>query len=779
MYFCRHNQKRQLALKRCKHIILGVLWSVIGLSVLLAVLTRVPAVQRQAGRQVAVVLSEKFGTEVKTGRVSVGLFNRLTADDFVMYDQQGKQMLSVGRMSAKFDMKALLKGKVRISSVQLFGPSADFYQDCAGCPPNYQFALDSLASKDTTRHSALDVAVNSIVIRHGSMRYDRKDLPEDSSVFSPHHLNIKDISTHAMLNLLTDDSLDVNVKRLSLTEKSGLKVSQLALHLKAGKRHAEVEDFRLVMPGTDVTVEHLTADYRHKDGKLDQSTLKYEGRLNQSKVGPKDLACLVPELKNVDECVYLSGTVAGTAGTVRVGDVNVRSSAGTVNLQGKGIVSDLQGTPAWQADIDNLNVNGEGLKRTLGHLNGRVSVPEEVTRLGTIHYEGKAAGRGDMLSLKGQLETDAGDATLAVTKRGDGVEGHVRTDGVDLRKITDDASLGMVAGDASFKGRLKGSPTVTAKGDISRLDYNGYSYRDIRVDGTYAGGSFDGLLSVRDPNADLDIKGSTGALRKSASGDLAVNIRHLNPGALGLSSSLKSYPVDDVRLDIRQNGQGNTLSLKSAYADLDIEGQYEYATLPQSIANLIGSKLPTLPGLPRLTGGGANDFTVKGKLYDSEWLETMFGVPLQLHDGVSLEGSVCDRRHEADLTLLAPDFAYDGTRFKDGYLRLTTPDDTLRANLHVDRVDDDGLRTDAQRGGQGGGQQTELAHRLPHSGQYPDGGTVGHGYAILPDGRGRQCGAHQHPPLHRPGGRHHLARRALRRGVQQEQSGRGPFLHPS
>ena len=82
----------------------------------------------------------------------MGLLNRIIIDDLLLDDQSGKEMLKVTRLSAKFDILPLFKGKVSISNVQLFGFNINLEQaDSQGYIPNFQFVLDAFASKDTVQ----------------------------------------------------------------------------------------------------------------------------------------------------------------------------------------------------------------------------------------------------------------------------------------------------------------------------------------------------------------------------------------------------------------------------------------------------------------------------------------------------------------------------------------------------------------------------------------------------------------------------------------------------
>lgn len=70
---------------------------------------------------VAKELSEVLNTKVVIGRINIGLLNRIIIDDVLLDDQSDQEMLKVTRLSAKFDIMPFFKGKISISSVQLFG----------------------------------------------------------------------------------------------------------------------------------------------------------------------------------------------------------------------------------------------------------------------------------------------------------------------------------------------------------------------------------------------------------------------------------------------------------------------------------------------------------------------------------------------------------------------------------------------------------------------------------------------------------------------------------
>ena len=110
------------SLKYTVRILLGILFGVyLGIIVLL----NIPYVQGKLSFIVGRELRKVLNTEVSVGRIDMGLLNRIIVEDVLLEDRQGTEMLKVARLSAKFEILPLLKGKITITSVQLFG--------CAGC----------------------------------------------------------------------------------------------------------------------------------------------------------------------------------------------------------------------------------------------------------------------------------------------------------------------------------------------------------------------------------------------------------------------------------------------------------------------------------------------------------------------------------------------------------------------------------------------------------------------------------------------------------------------
>ena len=105
-------------LKKTIRWVIGIILSVYALTILLL---NIPFIQQNLATLVSKELSNKLNTEVFIRKINIGLLNRIIIDDLLLEDQNSDELLKVTRFSAKLEILPLFNGKIRISTVQLFG----------------------------------------------------------------------------------------------------------------------------------------------------------------------------------------------------------------------------------------------------------------------------------------------------------------------------------------------------------------------------------------------------------------------------------------------------------------------------------------------------------------------------------------------------------------------------------------------------------------------------------------------------------------------------------
>ncbi|MBQ7156192.1 MAG: hypothetical protein IJR86_00140, partial [Bacteroidaceae bacterium] len=241
------------------------------------ILTSLPAFQKWGAGVASQLLEDKIKSKVSIGNVRMNLLGRVVLDNVHLYDRRDTLMLRASRIAAKVDFMPLIERKIRISGAQLIGAKAKIYKD-GDEPFNFQFIVDAFSKKDTTS-SPLDLAIGALVVRRGEVRFDKtpsssplkgeskgENISEqDVSLlrgdldgsFDPHHLHVRNLSLTARVHFIKPDSLSLDLRNLSFTEQSGLKLKHLSLEAEVGKTVATVRDFKVELPNTIVKSEEL------------------------------------------------------------------------------------------------------------------------------------------------------------------------------------------------------------------------------------------------------------------------------------------------------------------------------------------------------------------------------------------------------------------------------------------------------------------------------------------------------------------------------------------
>ena len=677
---CKLTLNIHKTLKRFKHIISCIIWTIFALYVILIVLLHLPPVQTFLGSTVATALAQKFGTEVSVGKINLGFFNRIIIDDVRMLDQKGDSMIYASRLSAKVDLLPLKDGKISVSSAQLFGLRANIYRQNAKSDMNIQFMLDSLASKDTTQHKPLDLRIGSVIIRHGSIAYNQRDIASAAGVFSPQHIGISNLSAHIAIHHLTDNDIHLSIKKIAFIDKSGLQVKNLRFKVNADKHQARLSDFQLELPKSHLLLEDLIATYRtNEKGKLISETLQFEGGIKPSLITLSDVACFAPILRKWNDALYIDTHFSGTSTSARIHQLHFKTQSGSILLKANAKASDWNRKLHWLANIETLHVSDEGMEQIAANLGSKVKIPKEVLRLGNIYYKGVISGKGkSQIGTKGVLRTDAGNVEIDAHQNGKQLYAKVDTKGINLGKILDNAKLGIIAAHITAKGTKE---HLVAKGEIPLFDFNNYRFSNIRLDGSYNKGLINGLASIADPNINLQVAGKYSIPKKQYEAQL--NLAHLQPTVLGVKMADNTYTLNDIRVSAKNEGADSYLDLEAPFANIHVKGQYDYGTLVQTMTNMLASKLPTLPGIGKTSNKARNNFSIEAEIASTEILQRMLGVPLDIQQPVVIDGNISDLDRSVNLTAQLPAFSYNGSDYSGGALQMNTEGDTLKVDARI------------------------------------------------------------------------------------------------
>ena len=740
-----------------KRLIHTTVWTIISLYIIIVILLHIPTIQGHIGSWTADALSKKIGTKVSIGRIDLGFINRLIIDDICILDQKNKNLLKASRASIKINFIPLLEKRISISSIQIFGMDANLYKESNMSKTNFQFVLDSLSNKNKNNSSSIDLQINSIVIRHGSIKYRCMSEKIKTNTFSLNNINLKHISGHIILDKLSNDSLDVKVKRLSFEEHSGLILKKLSFKLSASKNNFKLDNLNVEMPASKLHVDSIDAAYILEKNRLNFSSLTFRGSLSDSYLTPSDIAFCQPLLKDIKNKIYFNANLYGHDGNIYVTRLRIHEKENLFNLKSDLHFKKNASGFNWSINKFALETNGKNIKTLLNNI-PEVKIPETIFRLGNIEITGMSHSVNDDMTVSGVIQTDLGATDIDITKRRKTTSGIINARNIDVKTLTDNGKFGFV--NAQIEFNTSSSSKINLSGNISSFDYNRYTYHKLMVDGTYDNGNIEGKLALNDPNAQINLAGNVNVKNSIKIQNLNANIKDFSPSALNLSDkwpqtkfSMKltadiegndisdiigqlrisnfsmvspqtEYKIDSLYINAEGIGNKRRVIANSDFCNIDMFGNINYITIPQSIIGLIHSKLPTMPWYTGIKAQRNNDFTINATIKNSKWMSALLGIPIELYEPVTLNGELSDKNNALRIDCQMPSFAYNSVKYKDATLRVSTIGDIMNTYAGIKKISDKGKLFSYRVKATAGGNELDTEISINENENHPLKGTI-------------------------------------------------------
>lgn len=637
-------------------------------------------------------------------------------------------MIRAGRVATHIDIIALLKdGKIAISSAQIFGLNANLYKLSATSSANYQFVLDSLTSKDDKSTIPLDLNIQSLVIRNGLIRYNQEDIPLTRQHFNFKHLELSKISTHLIINRLTDHIIDAEVRHLSFSEASGFKLKDLSFHTIINENQAEIYGLKAALPNSHITIDRFSAI---QQGLFRQpiSLRKIQIRLVSftSKITPTDIAAFFPESKRLSDPFVITLRATLSAGTAHIRNLDITSGKKDFTLSGNALVSNISTFPTWNLQFHKLNVTNKYIRLISKKLHK--TIPAELNRLGNISFQGTSKYGNKNFQLKGLLATSAGKASLNVSTKANLIMLEAHSKLFNLGRILGDDRFHYLSMDARIVGK-KDLTFLSAKGTISRFDFQGYSYRNLYVNGRYANNNFDGKLSINDTNGSLELEGQLSGIRaliqkqQPLTAHCILRAHKLNLSAMHLSNELgqknlsfnavingtgsslnnltgkininnftlsegaSNFQMNHLDITTHNGLLCKSLKLNSDIASVNLNGNYQYESLPKDFICVLQHYIPAL--VPLRVGSSVNNnnssYSFDAKINNIDLLKQQFGIDIQLLSPIKLAGNINTRNCHIELGVSIPDAIMNEFHIRNTRADIHSKDGTLFTHLITEK----------------------------------------------------------------------------------------------
>ncbi len=589
-------------------------------------------------------------------------------------DQHHDTLLYAGELSVNINNISTSKKIFEIETLSL--TDANFYlrQYHGEEHLNLNFLINYFSSDgvaDTSSHK-LKLTVANLQLHNARFKYEVEDDTLSEHGIDYQHMDVSNINGSIFNIHFINDSVFGLIKNLSLRERSGFVLNEFNGDAKLSANEMRVNKLMIKTPYSHIQTD-LTFNYDSFPDWIDfVEKIRWNSAFRNSLISFTDIAYFAGDyIWGLNSTVKLTGDCKGTVTHFKCKNVTLEYGDQTVF---KGNVG-LTGLPNIdETYFDILADKIISTKRDLETIpvypfdsGSHVKLPENITQLGKITIKGKFSGFYNDFVAYGNVNTALGYLSSDINlkydhaKKKEFYKGHLSSNEFLIGQLIGVHDLGALSFNADVDGsglRLDDMESQT-NGVVSLLQYRGYSYKNINVNGQISKKLFDGSFAIKEPNVDLKFNGQVDFQGAIPTFDFTADINHLHldtlnliklPGEAEISSQLEInfsgnkpdnwegevqinnfnykadkvlYHVNNISINSELEPTFRTIHIKSDFLDGDLKGQFEFQTLANSFTQLVPEYFPALmPDCKRVTTN--QDFSFNFDLKNTTLITEIF-----------------------------------------------------------------------------------------------------------------------------------------------------------
>ncbi|NRD23447.1 translocation/assembly module TamB [Winogradskyella litoriviva] len=310
----------------------------------------------------------------------------------------------------------------------------------------------------------------------------------------------------------------------------------------------------------------LRFNYKREDLKYFKDKVNVVASFRDSDISLTELNAFFDEF-GTNQNAKLNADLSGTLNNLIATNLNVSTSSNTKiigDITFKNLFSREDDSFALNGDFQNLASNYRDLTALMPRLLGN-SIPSVISKVGNFSIQGTSIITAKSVEADIDINTDLGfvksDLLLTDIDNIDNANyiGNVVLKEFDIGKLINDplvktTTLNL---DVDGKGFTIDNLRSDVRGEVSTLEYNGYTYRDIELSGNLGNKIFNGIINAEDLNLQLNFNGLVDFSEDIKKFDFKAKVGYANLNKLNF---VTRDNVSEFRGLVTMNGTGSTFN---------------------------------------------------------------------------------------------------------------------------------------------------------------------------------------------------------------------------
>lgn len=528
-----------------------------------------PVVQTELGKYATDELKKEYGVDITVEKVAINPFGGVKLKGILVRDHHKDTLVHFNRINTSIlSFKKLYEnGHPYFGDLQADGLNLKIKQYKGEKDTN----LDRfVAAFDDGKKSSgkFRLKINSIALQNSRFRYI------DENLKTPRVLDFTSLNGQLDDFYVKGANVYAYVYKMSFKDHRGLVMKNLTSDFTYTKKNILLNELELETENSSFKGK-TELRYDRKDFKDFNNKVIFDLDIKEGKISSNDLNFFYPEFGK-NQKFYIDSHILGTLNdlkfnNLKFNDLNDNEVVG--NLQLKNLFGKGDQKFYLKGSFDRLTASQASVSRVLPNLLGK-NLPKQLQKLGRVDLKGDVeltqkwiVADVDLFSKLGHVIGDFKMDKIDNIDRAT-YDGQFELDNFDLGAFLDERDLGRtsVVLDINGTGFSKKYLNTKVKGNIGQFKYNGYTYRNIDVDGTMKMPYFKGFFNSKDANLKMTFDGLVDLSKRQKEYDFDAKIAYADLKKTNL------YTKDAKSIfsgNITMKAKGNTLEDLAGVVELE------------------------------------------------------------------------------------------------------------------------------------------------------------------------------------------------------------------
>lgn len=679
-------------------------------------------VQTKLGNYVSKELKSSFDVDIRVQNIDLSYLGKIKLNEILIADHHQDTLIYVGSLETSLlSAKEVFKNNVELGKVKLSNAIFNLKTYKGEDKSNLIiFEKKFIKKKKKKKKNPFSLASDFIQTDAIDFRIINENSKNKSLIGS--YLNIQGDLQDFQLN---GPNVSAKLRHVSLIENHGIAIRNLTTDYSYTLSKMIFENTLIETLGSRIEAQ-MQFDYKVQDLKDFNNKVQISAQFSESSISLEDLKKVYKEF-GVNDTIHFNSKFKGTLNDFRLTNLDLKSNKDLIikgNYHFRNSVNNREDF-SMRGIVNEVASNHDELKELLPNILGK-HLPSELKKIGHFNIDGAIDISKDSIKTNVFIQSEIGsidtDLVLGNISNIDeaSYKGRLKVNDLNLGKVVEDPLIGKVSfnGVVAGKGFTVANINASLKGKITKHQYKGYTYRNVKVDGVFKNKLFNGHLNVKDNNLSMDFKGLADFSSEIHKFDFKAKVDFANFNKLNLFKrdsiavlkgnifmDFEGNSIDDIHgvanfnnssytnqnnhyvfkdFTIKSESEDGIKHIKVSSADIvngEIKGDFKISQIDKLIKNSLGSMLSNYQPL----------IVDENQFFDFDFqihheIVEVFLPDVKLASNTIVKGKVLDSINEIKMLLQTPKMGVSNTVLDSVHLQIDNKNPVLNTNFRIKKI---------------------------------------------------------------------------------------------